>query len=221
MYIRSFAVIGAALLFPMFAVAQGTQRDSNTTWTSRPHFEIVASVAVGHVFRFEDQGFGNHFNFGVGAEVPVWRKLRIGGEINKTFGFSPSSVKCGSILISPDQPYPCVGAARQGVRSATAGSITASYFFGEGRIQPYLLGGISIIRASEYQATSIVHQDFVEFRENELRSTGIGPAFGAGLRASLNRHLSIRPEIRFSDGTAISSLNLSQWRISLGAAYAW
>jgi opacity protein-like surface antigen len=219
---RRLAALSAVLFFPALAAAQDAQSGNpEPAWTARPKFEIVASVAMGHVFRFEDQGFGNHLNFGVGVELPIWRKLRVGAEINRTFGLSPSPVKCGAILISPDQPLPCVGIARQGVSSATAGSLTAAYFFGEGRIQPYLLGGVSILSAREYRAISIVHQDFVEFSENEMSSTGIGPTMGAGLRASINRHLSIRPEIRFSDGTALSSLNLSQWRISVGAAYGW
>ena len=211
-----------ALLFPPFAAAQGTlSQDSEHAWTARPKIEMIASVAMAHPFRFEDQGFGNPFNLGVGADVSVWRGLRIGGEMNQTFGLSPSLVECGAILAGPGQPLPCVGTARNGLSSATAGSITAAYFFGEGRVQPYLLGGISIMNAKQHTSISIVHKDYVEFTENAWSSTGIGPTLGTGLRASINRHLSIRPEVRFSDGTSLSSLNLSQWRISIGAAYGW
>ncbi len=220
MDIKRLSVVSIVCLFPGLAAAQSTQNPERA-WTPRPKFEIVTSIAMGHVFRFNDQGFGNHVNFGVGVELPVWRKLRVGAEINRTFGLSPSPVECGAILAGPGQPLPCVGTARQGVNSATTGSFTASYFFGEGRIQPYILGGISILSAKEYRASSIVHQDFVELSERELSSTGIGPTFGAGLRASINRHFSVRPEVRFSDGTALSDLNLSQWRISLGVAYGW
>lgn len=210
------------LLFPLLAGAQSTlSQDFEHAWTARPKIEVIASVAMAHPFRFEDQGFGNHFNFGVGAEMSVWRGLRIGGEMNRTFGLSPSPVKCGAILAGPDQPLPCVGIARTGLSSATAGSFTAAYFFGEERIQPYLLGGISILNAKEHTSVSIVHKDYVELMENTWSSTGIGPTLGAGLRASINQHLSIRPEVRFSDGTSLSSVNLSQWRISVGAAYAW
>jgi opacity protein-like surface antigen len=215
--------LSVALFFPALAAAQvASQQNPELKWIARPKFEIVASIAMGHVFRFDDQGFGNHTNFGAGVEVPVWRKLRIGAEVNRTFGLSPSLAKCGGILDSQRQPLPCVGTARQGVSGeATAASLTASYFFGEGRIQPYLVGGLSILRASEYRSSSLVRQGFVEFREDKLSSTGIGPTLGVGLRASIGRHLSIRPEARFSDGTALSSLNLSQWRISVGVAYGW
>jgi opacity protein-like surface antigen len=209
-----------ALLFSTFAAAQES-REREPSWNARPKFEIVASVAMGHVFRFPGHGFGNHLNFGVGVDMPVWRKLRIGAEINRTFGLSPTPVKCGSILTSSGQPMPCVGFAREGVSSTTAGSFTAAYFFGEGRVQPYLVGGLSILSGREFRSTSMVRQDVVELSEHELSSTGIGLTAGVGLRGSISRHFSIRPEIRFSDGTALSSLNLSQWRISLGAAYGW
>jgi len=219
MSIRRLAALSVALLLPSLVAAQSAQSgDKEPSWNAKPRLEIVASVAMGHVFRFDDRGFGNHGNFGAGIEVPVWHKLRIGAEINRTFGFEPTPAKCGSILFTRDQPMPCTGSAREGVSSATAGSITASYYFGKRRFQPYLVGGLSILSAKELRSTSIVHTDIVEFRENETRSTGIGPTFGAGLRISVNRHISIRPEVRFIDGTAGSTLNLSQWRLSIGAA---
>ena len=210
------------LLFPALAAAQGSaSQNPEPAWTARPKLEIIASAAAVHVFRFDDRSFGDYFNFGAGVEVPVWGKLRIGAEINKTFGLSPTPVKCGAILDDQGQPLPCVGTARQGLESAIAGSITALYFFGEGRIQPYIFGGVGIMSAKECDVSSIVHQDYVELHERQMGSTGIGPALGVGLRASINRHLSIRPEVRLSDGTALSSLNMSQWRLSLGVAYGW
>ncbi len=222
MKINMLVSLCVALLFPSLAAAQETlSQNSDHVWTARPKFEVIAGVAMAHPFRFEDQGFGNHFNFGVGVEVSVWRGLRIGGEMNRTFGLSPSPVKCGAVLADSGQPLPCVGTARNGLSSATAGSVTAAYFFGEEKIQPYVLGGISILNGKEHTSVSIVHKDYVELMENAWSSTGIGPTLGAGLRASINKHLSIRPEVRFSDGTSLSSLNLSQWRISVSVAYGW
>jgi opacity protein-like surface antigen len=219
---KILAALGVALLLPSLAAAQSAEsKNKEPSWNARPRFEIVISVAMSHIFRFEDEGFGNHRNFGIGIDVPIWHKLRIGADINRTFGFEPTPANCGSILFNQDQPMPCTGFAREGVSSATAGSITASYFFGEGRVQPYLVGGLSILNAKEFRSTSIVHPEVVEFGETETSSTGIGPTFGAGLRISVNRHISIRPEARFADGTARSTLNLSQWRISIGAAYGW
>ena len=215
------AAFSGAFLFPICAAAQSTSQNSEGAWTARPKFEVVASVATAHVFRFEDEGFGNHSNFGVGVEVRVWQRLRFGAEINRTYGLSPGTAKCGGIGLGPNQPLPCVGTAREGVTSAAAGSFTANYFFGDGRIQPYVLGGISVLHAKEYTSAASIRQNVVEFTEIERTGTGMGPALGAGIRASINRHIAIRPEIRFVDGTARSRLNLSQWRTSIGIAYSW
>lgn len=214
---------GFVLLFPLLAAAQDVpSQGSEPAWNARPRFEIIASAGLGHPFRFEDKGLGNHFNFGVGAEVSVWRGLRIGGEMNRTFGLSASPAKCGVVSAGPGhEPYPCVGTARNGLGSLTAGSITAAYFFGEGKVQPYVLGGISVMSATQYTSMSMVHGDYVELREREWSSTGIGPTVGVGLRASINKRFSLRPEVRFSDGTSLSGLNLSQWRLSVGVAYGW
>jgi hypothetical protein len=216
------AAISGIFFVNVCAVAQSASApNSELAWNARPKLEVVTSVATAHVFRFEDKGFGNHVNFGVGVEAPVWRKLRLGGEIDRTFGFSPGTAKCGRIGIAPNQPLPCAGTAREGVSSATAGSFTASYFFGESRIQPYVLGGLSVLKATEYTSAATIRQNVVQYGEIQYKSTGIGPAFGAGLRVSIDRHLSVRSELRFSDGTSRSGSNLSQVRMSIGAAYGW
>ena len=214
---------GALLVSPALFAGQSAQQDEpNSAWNPRPKIEIVGSVAVGHVFRFLDRGFGTQLNAGIGAEVAIWRGLRAGAEINHMFGLEPGPVQCGSMYPAPGQPaFPCTGSARAGVGAATAASFTAAYHFGNGRIQPYVLGGMSMLRTQEYSATYMVHTDHVDILENSSTDTGIGMTFGAGLRASVSRRLSIRPEFRISDGTALSSANLSQYRLSVGIGYAW
>jgi opacity protein-like surface antigen len=221
MKLRMIAVFSIASLLPNLAAAQESTADRKRTWNARPKIEIIASVAMTHVFRFPNHSFGNHPNFGVAVELPVWGKLRIGAEFNQSFGLTTAPVKCGSILLAPGQPLPCTGAAREGVSSQRAGSITAAYFFGEGRVQPYLVGGISFLSSKEARSSSVIRQNVLELSDYQLSGTGTGMTAGAGFRASAGRHFSIRPEIRFSDGTARSSLNLSQWRLSLGVAYGW
>jgi hypothetical protein len=222
MRIGALKALILSLLLPSLAGAQSRQvQRENPAWRARPKLEILASAAMGHVFRFEDRGYGNQFNLGVGVEVPVWRKLRLGAEVNKTFGLSPRPARCGAILSAPDQPLPCVGTAREGMSEATAGSLTVAYYFGDGRVQPYLVSGLSLLSATEYTSVSSVRDGVVEFQESSRSSTGIGPALGFGLHASIHRRFSVRPEIRFYDGTALSSVNVSQWHISLGIAYGW
>ena len=223
MNIREILGFSALLLFPSLAAGQSSwPPDPPPVWLARPRVETFASIALGHVFRFDDRSFGNHANAGAGVEATVWRGLRAGAELNRTFGLSASPVKCGAISTGPGQtPLPCTGSAREGVGSATAASFTASYFFGTRRLQPYVLGGLSILHAKVYSASSIVRGDHVEFQEHSTTDTGIGMTFGFGLRACVTRRLSIRPEFRFSDGSALSSANLSQMRLSLSLAYGW
>ncbi len=188
----------------------------------RPRIEIITSVGAGRVFRFEDRGYGSHLNTGAGVEVSIWRGLRGGAEVNKTFGLMPSPTLCGAISSGPGQSaLPCVGSAREGVASATAASLTAAYFFGARRAQPYIVGGISMLRTTEFQSTAIVRPDHVEFQEHSSTDTGFGPTIGIGLRASVTRRLSVRSELRLSDGTAMSGANLSILRISAGIGYGW
>jgi hypothetical protein len=73
----------------------------------------------------------------------------------------------------------------------------------------------------EFNSMAIARGDVVELRELTSESTGVGPNFGIGLRASLTRRLSIRPEMRLYDATALSPANLSQLRLSVGIGYAW
>lgn len=208
------------LTFSPSALAQGAALE-NQVRKLPAKIEIVSGFGLGHVFRFDDQGFGNGGNLYAGVEVPVWRKLRFGAEVNRTFGLSPRPVQCGGVLSAPGVPLPCTGSARRGVGSLTGASFVGLYYLGNHRLQPYFLGGVSILRSEYFDASSIVHRDYVEFYEQSRRDTGVGLTLGAGLRAVINRHFSLRPELRVSDGTALSSSNLSQLRFSLGLSYGW
>ena len=80
---------------------------------------------------------------------------------------------------------------------------------------------MSILWTRSVTATTIVYPDRAELTESALRDIGAGPTIGAGVRIAIARHLSIRPEFRLSDGTALSSANLSQARLGLSLGYAW
>jgi len=217
-----FATFPMFLLFVFLAAHTAFPEEQEPEWLARPKLEVIAGVGLGHVFRFEDRGYGSHLNSGAGVEVSIWRGLRAGAELNRTFGLAPSPVKCGGISAGPGLPdLPCIGYAREGVGSATAASFTAGYFFGVRRIQPYVSGGISVMRTKEFTSMAIVRRDFVELQEQSSKSTGVGPTIGIGLRASVTRRLSIRPELRLYDATALSSANLSKLRLSVGIGYAW
>ena len=223
MNLRILSVFCTLLICSSLAMSQTSRpQEMKPAGNPLPRIEVFGSIAAAHIFRFEDQGFGTKANAGVGVEVTVWHSLRAGAEVNTTFGLSPSPFKCGGILPGPGQPpYPCTGSARVGVGAATAASFTAAWYFGSGRVKPYILGGLSILKTEQYSSWSIVRTDHVELREISSRATGAGPAFGIGVHALLTRRLSLRPELRFSDGTAMSSANMSQVRFSVGLGYGW
>jgi opacity protein-like surface antigen len=247
---RRAIVVGAILAWPITAYAQeavsGTVRvlsgDVGLTTLSlsraeaqdaaaqersgpgnaRPGLEVIASFGLGHVFRFEDRGYGTEANFGVGVDVPVWRRLRAGAEVSYTFGLSPRPAPCPSISLGPGLPtLPCIGSARSGVSSVTAASFHASYHIGSGRVQPYVLGGVSLLWTTVFSSVSAVRPDHIEVQELTSSDTGAGLTLGFGVRTSVTQHLSIRPEFRFSDGTALSRANLSLVRLSVGVGYGW
>lgn len=247
---RRVVVVGAILVWPVTAYAQeaasgtvrnasgevsftalspsraGTQdaavQEPSGPGNARPGLEVIANVGLGHVFRFEDRAYGTEANFGVGIDMPVWRRLRAGVEVNHTFGLSPSPAPCGGISLGPGLPtLPCIGSARSGVSSVTATSFTASYLMGSERVQPYVLGGVSLLWTTVFSSVSAVRPDHVELQELISSDTGAGLTLGFGLRTSVTQHLSIRPEFRFSDGTALSRANLSLVRLSVGVGYGW
>lgn len=220
---RIWAGLVCLLLCRSIAAGQiSAPQESKRDWTFKPKFEMIASVAVSHVFRVEDKGFGTEANAGLGVEVPVWRGLRAAAEVDHTFGLYPIDAKCGSISPGLGLPaYPCTGSARVGVETFTAASFTAGWYLGNRRVQPYVFGGLSVLRSKEYDSVSIVHADHVELSEIQSHDTGVGLTLGAGLRASVTPRISIRPEFRLADGTARSTANLSQFRFSLGLGYAW
>ena len=53
------------------------------------------------------------------------------------------------------------------------------------------------------------------------QSTGFGLDFGAGLRLSLSRAISVSPEIRWLDAPWMSGANLAVTRVVLRTAYSW
>src|SRR5512136_242835 len=101
MKFRKYSPFFALFLIPSLAAGQTSDPgNEKPTETIRPRVEITASIAVGHPLRFEDRGYGNHPNIGLGVEIPIWRGLRAGAEINRSFGLTPDLVKCGSIYSS-------------------------------------------------------------------------------------------------------------------------
>ncbi len=178
-------------------------------------FEVFGNVANSYPFRFDDRGFGNHRNLGAGIGLHHRSGLGIQVEVSRTFGLTPTPVACGIVGI------PCVGSAREGLSGMTTLSADAVYEFGQGRTRPYVIGGVGGLWSNGVSSMLTVGPDRAVFEEQKWRDTGTAFDAGVGLRIRCGRSLSIRPELRFYDATALSRANLSMVRASVGVAYHW
>ncbi len=184
--------------------------------------DVVASVALGRVFRVEDRAFGNHVNLGAGVNVRLWRRLYAGVDVDRTLGLTPAPISCGAISAGPGQAaLPCVGSAHEGPSKVTVASVIALYYLAAGRVQPFVTGGISILRSEEVRSLAVVEQDVVRHTEFAVRDTGAGLTVGGGFRVVVTPALSVRTEVRLANGTAMAASNLSQFRLSTGVGYGW
>jgi opacity protein-like surface antigen len=181
--------------------------------------EIHAGFGLGHVFRFEDQTYGDRSNVAAGIALRYRTGLGVSIELNRTLGLPAAPAPCG-ILID-GVPANCVGSARNGALSATVASISAEYQFAFGRVRPYVTAGLGVLRTRSVWSTAVVRGNEVFFSEEEMRDTGIGPDLGAGVRFELTPRFSLGPEVRWLDASLQSRANLAVTRVSVRAAYSW
>jgi opacity protein-like surface antigen len=185
---------------------------AQTAASTVPVKEVFGSVAQGHLFRFDDQTFGNNLNIGAGFGVR-WSKLGMEFDVHRQLGLTPQLARCGVAS--------CTGEAREGVLSSTIASANLFYQFGEAPIRPYVIGGLGAFRSRTVSSVLTIRGTSGTFSEFESSDTSLAVSFGAGLRIAVGRSFSIRPEIRLYDGTALGSENLTLIRTSIGAAYQW
>jgi opacity protein-like surface antigen len=176
-------------------------------------FEAIGSIGWGHLFRAEDRTFGDVPS--VGGALAI-RKGGLGVEfdVQTLLGLSLREVPCAVTV-------PCTGTAREGVSSSTIVSANVLYYFGDGRVQPFVAGGVgamwstSVVSLTQVQGNQAVLSDFEE------RDTGFAFNVGGGFRIALTPHLALRPEIRIYDSSIQSRANLSLVRVDVGVVAAW
>jgi hypothetical protein len=195
--------------------AASAQTNPSATWTR----EVSAAFGLGHVFRYEDQTFGDRPNIS-GAVAIVYRaRLGVELEVNRTLGLSPSPAPCGIAIDA--RPAACVGRTHNGVRSATVASVLARYQFTRQRVRPYVTAGLGVLRSTSVWSSGVVEGNQVILTETEMTDVGFGPDLGAGIRVEITRSASIRPEVRWLEASFGSRLNLAVTRLSVRAVYFW
>ncbi len=195
----------ATLALPTFGWGQNRQ------WVP----EVSASVGLGHVFRFDDQTFGDRLNAGAALAIAHRSGLVIELDAEHVFGLEPRPAPCGLVNNT------CIGNGRYGPREATIASLAINYRFGNNRVQPFLVGGLGILWTASLQTTTYASTSPAVMVEIESRDRGFGPDLGAGLRVMLSSHVVISPEIRWLEATLMSRENLAITRLGIRTTYTW
>ncbi len=188
------------------------------SWAQSPPLiiaELSAGVGLGHVFRFDDQTFGDRLNLGGSVAVVDGSGFAFELEANTTRELSPIPAPCGIVGVT------CVGVGHDGPRSIMSISANLQYRFRSRRLQPYVLAGLGVMRSTSVHSTTRVMGSQAIVTEEESRDTGFGPDLGAGLRIPISRSLSINPEIRWLEASVLSRENLAVTRLTLRVAYSF
>lgn len=86
------------------------------------------------------------------------------------------------------------------------GASISGLLIGTGRIQPYLMGGMVLLRSDT------AHQ---------RGDTGVGPLVGIGVKVGITRNFCVQPSVWAGTTVWLSYSNFSTSRASIAAGYRW
>ena len=202
---RTVLVALSILSLPTLASAQDDR------WTP----EVSAAVGLGHVFRFDDETFGDRLSAGAAVAIAHRSGLVIELEADRVFGLEPKLAPCGLVNNT------CIGNGRYGPREAIVASVGVHYRFKGHRYQPFLSAGVGVLWTTSLHTTTYTATNPAVMVESESRDRGVGPDLGAGVRIVLSPHLALSPEIRWLDASLLSRENLAVTRLGIRMAYSW
>jgi hypothetical protein len=177
--------------------------------------EVSAVVGLGHVFRFDDETFGDRLTAGAAVGIAHRSGATIEIDAEHVFGLEPKPAPCGLVNNT------CIGNGRYGVRQATVASLAMNYRFGDNRVQPFLVAGVGMLLTTSLHTTTYASTSPAVMVESESRDRGFGPDLGAGLRLMLSPRVAISPEIRWLDASLLSRENLAITRLGIRTTYSW
>jgi len=177
--------------------------------------EISAAVGLGHVFRFDDEAFGDRLDVSVAMAIAHRSGPVIELEVDRVFGLEPKPAPCGLV------DNTCVGSGRYGPRKATVASLGIHYRFKGDRIQPFVFAGVGVLWTTSLHTTTYASTSPAVMVESESHDRGFGPDLGAGMRIVLSPHVAVSPEIRWLDASVLSRENLAMTRLGIRTTYSW
>ncbi|HEY7448735.1 MAG TPA: outer membrane beta-barrel protein [Vicinamibacterales bacterium] len=178
--------------------------------------EVFGGIGWGHLFRVEDQTFGDRPNIAAGLGVELFPRVRVELEFSDTVGLTPDSTPCGA-----PPGITCVGEGRDGFSRARMATGNVAYFFSNGRTQPYITGGIGTLWSKGVSSITFGGGNPWIITEQEFHERGLVWHVGTGVRLAVTRRIFIRPEFRIYDSTIQSRVNLNMLRGSVAVGYGW
>ena len=188
---------------------------ANSAWAQTWTPEVSFGAGVGHVFRYNDEGFGNRGNLGGSAALVHRSGFVIELEADRTSGLDPRPTPCGVVGVT------CVGQGRDGPTSATVTSVGIQYRLKGERVRPYFTAALGVLWTTSLSSITRVNGSVASISESESSDRGFGPDLGAGVRIALTKHLAVSPEIRWLDAPWLSRANLAVTRLTVRTSYAW
>jgi hypothetical protein len=197
--------------FSKEAVGTPKQPDESKIWIYRG--EVFGTVGWGQFWHGDDSlGSGIEISGGVGFR-PFQGKLR-------GLGFE---VRVNQLQFDIQQ---------SATHSTDGKALTllgnALYHFSDSKIQPYVMGGIGILKAdytqqgySEWYDGGPGGEYHEEYWTERVNASKMAINLGVGLKAAIRSNLSIRPELTLIDTTPGSGYNWGSLRLSIGVGYHW
>jgi opacity protein-like surface antigen len=204
---RPVTLVLAVLAMAAMASVASAQPNS---WTP----EISLGAGLGHVFRWEDQTFGDPITAGGGVAIAHRSRWAFEWHVDRTFGLEPKQAPCGLVNVT------CIGTAHYGPTRMAVMSMSVRRYFGDRRLQPYLTGGLGVMWSRSLHSITQVRGSIATNSEFASTDRGFGPDLGAGLRMRIARSWSFEAEVRWLDAPWLSRENLAVTRLLTGAIYA-
>ena len=202
-------ITGSLAVLAIAAIPSAASAQSGS-WTP----EISLSAGLGHVFRWEDQTYGDRITAGVGVAIDHASRWGFEWHADRTVGLEPKQAPCGLVNVT------CIGIAHDGPTEMTVMSMSVRRDFGDGRVQPYLTGGLGVMWSRSLHSITQVRGSVATTAEFASSDRGFGPDLGAGLRFRLARSWSVETEVRWLDAPWLSRQNLAVTRLLTGVTYA-
>lgn len=103
-----------------------------------------------------------------------------------------------------------------GTSAIVASGIVTFDLLTGGRVRPYVLGGLGVMRTRTRDATGPLHRSMANATD-----VGWGPVAGVGARVCVTPHVSLRLEATHINALWQPRGNLGATRLSLAVGYQW